>query len=68
MNIRETIKSIWWTPQFQFFMDVIRILLVILLILLILILIKNIETVKLLGSDVCRICMDKTNCFCSCMS
>lgn len=51
---------------FNIIMDGMRILLFIALIIIIYILIKEIEVVKILGSDVCSICMNKTGCNCFC--
>jgi len=60
--------EIWKSNKVQFIIDVARILLVLGLAIIIYVLIKEIETVKILGSDVCRICMEKTGCSCWCMS
>ena len=58
--------EIWKSNKVQFMIDIARILLVFGLAIIIYILISEIETVKILGSDVCRICMNKTGCSCWC--
>lgn len=54
--------------EFIIFMNIARIVTLIGVFILIYIMFKNIEIVKLLGSDVCKICMNKTGCFCSCLN
>ena len=61
------ITRLWMSKEFQMAVDVARILLVVLMIIILYILITEIEAVKLLGSDVCKICMNKTGCTCWCM-
>jgi len=67
MELREIINKIWRDVRFQFFMDVVRVLLVVLVIVFIIILIKNIEAVRLFGYDVCKICANRTGCCCNCL-
>jgi len=42
--------------------------LVLLLLIILYVFLKEIETVKLLGSDVCNLCMEKTGCSCFCIN
>lgn len=49
-------------------MDLIRILLLVGVGIIIYILIKEIEAVKLLAYDPCRVCMNMTGCNCFCFS
>ena len=56
----------WRKPETQFFIDFCRVVLIILVVIAIIIFVKEIETVKILGSDVCKLCMEKTGCFCRC--
>jgi len=54
------------TKEFIVFMNLLRILTLFLVGLLIWYMIKEVEAVKLLLYDPCKICMNKTGCFCSC--
>ncbi len=54
--------------DFNTFIDLCRILLIPILIIIIIILIKEIEAVKILAYDVCKICMNKTGCTCTCIT
>jgi len=66
--VSQKIIDVWKSNKVQFIIDVARILLVLGLAIIIYVLINEIETVKLLGSDVCKICMEKTGCSCWCMN
>lgn len=57
-------KEIYFNPKLQLALDIVRVLLFVLLIVIIVIMIKEIEIVKLLGQDPCRICMNKTGMSC----
>ena len=59
------IDKLYASKTFNRAMDVIRILMLIGVVLIIVILLTNISEVKLLNSDVCKLCMNKTgaNCF-----
>lgn len=57
-------KEIYHNPKVQLTLDIIRVLLFVLLIVIIIIMIKEIEIVKLLGQDPCRVCMNKTGVTC----
>ena len=48
--------------------DVIRVLLIVVLIITLIKLSREIDTIRLLGSDVCKICMNKTGCYCYCLT
>lgn len=65
-------KKPWYnfmsTNQWAVFMNIMRIVTFIGIILLIVYMVKEIEAVKLLGGDVCKICMDKTGCLCTCLN
>lgn len=63
MNIIE----FWEKKETQIAIDIIRVLLLIIAVIVAYILISNINEVKILNSDVCRICMAKTGCSCSCI-
>jgi len=58
------IKQIYYSKQFQIGMDICRILTLILVVILIIIMVKNIEEVKILGSDPCQVCINKTGATC----
>jgi len=62
--IEEGIVKLLKNPVWNICIDIIRILLIIGIIVIIVILIKEIEAVKILGSDVCKICMNKTGALC----
>lgn len=55
------------TNEWVIIINIIRILSLIGVCVLIYIMIKEIEAVKLLGVDGCRICMEKTGCNCFCI-
>ncbi len=63
---KEEMYIFWRKRETQFFIDACRVLLVFLMIIAIIIMVKNIEQVKILGNDPCRVCMEKTSCSCSC--
>jgi len=65
--VNEKLLKFWQKKETQFFIDCCRILLVILCVILIYMFIKNIEVVKALAFDPCKICMNKTGCDCMCM-
>lgn len=60
MKFNELYKS----PGFQKAIDICRILTVVLLIIILVYLFLNIENVKILNQDVCRICEQKTKSVC----
>jgi predicted small integral membrane protein len=64
ISLKETIVNIWRSRTFQITVDVCRILLVILLVLILYKLITEIEAVKILAYDVCRLCENKTGASC----
>lgn len=57
-------KNFWNNPKVITFTNVARIVLVILLIIIIVILVKEIEAIKLLAYDPCKLCMNKTGAVC----
>jgi uncharacterized integral membrane protein len=63
-NIFHKIYNQEW---FKMVIDFSRIVMVLLLILLIIYVWKNVEAVKLLSMDSCKICMDKSGCSCFCL-
>jgi hypothetical protein len=62
--MKEQILQIWQSRTFGIGMDVCRILLLIVAILILYRLITEIEIVKLLNSDPCRLCENKTGAIC----
>jgi len=60
----ERIKNLLRSPAYILCIDIVRVLLIVGVIILIAILVKEIETVKILGSDVCALCMNKTGAIC----
>lgn len=60
MGLRELYKR----EETQMFIDFCRIFIVILLLFIIVYMVKNIEAVKLLAYDPCKICMNKTGAVC----
>lgn len=53
---------------FLILINIVRIVTLIGVIVLIFIMISNIQEVKFLGSDVCKLCMEKTGCTCACLN
>lgn len=64
MNLQQLMQ----TNKFIIFMNLIRIVTLIGVALLIIIMLTNISEVKLLASDVCKLCMSKTGCQCWCLN
>lgn len=60
MNYQNVVSN----PKFIFWMNVVRFLVLLIAFLILFILFKNISEVKLLASDVCQICMNKTGAIC----
>jgi len=67
-QLKNTIRNIMASDRFIIAMNFIRIGTLIGIAILIFVMVGEIEAVKLLGSDVCKICMEKTGCFCSCIN
>lgn len=57
-------KQVYQSKAFQIFIDVCRIALVVLAVVIIIILIKEIEAVKILSYDICRLCAEKSGAVC----
>lgn len=66
--MKKELLKIYQSRAFQICMDLIRILLLVGVGIIIYILIKEVEVVKLLAYDPCRVCMNKTGCSCFCFS
>lgn len=62
--MKEQILQIWKSRTFGVSMDICRVLLLIIAILILYRLITEIEIVKLLNSDPCRLCENKTGAVC----
>ena len=62
MNIYE----LWKKKEVQLFIDICRILLLIMVVLIFYKLVTEIEAVKLLNYDPCKLCMNKTGAICTC--
>jgi len=60
----EVAKPFWKTEEFYFIVNVTRIALVVLMIIIIYKLWVDIDEVKILGSDACELCMNKTGAEC----
>lgn len=56
MNYKEIIESIWKNKLFNRTIDIIRIATFIILIIICIYLIANIEAIKVLGLDPCKVC------------
>ena len=56
--------KLWKSNEFQFLIDVCRILLVVIAVLIFLELVNEIESVKILSNDPCRVCENKTGAKC----
>ncbi len=52
----------------RLYMDLVRIALLAVAAIILVVLIGNINEVKILASDVCQICMEKTGCDCFCFN
>ncbi|GAG11736.1 unnamed protein product [marine sediment metagenome] len=63
-TFKERLVIVWKSRAFNVWMDCIRILTLILLIFIIYTLLTEIAFIKLLNSDVCAICMNKTGATC----
>ncbi len=64
--MNEKLIKFWEKKETQIFIDVCRVLLIPIAIIILIYLIKEVEAVKILAYDVCRICMNKTGCNCYC--
>jgi hypothetical protein len=62
------VREIMSSDKFIIFMNIMRIATLIGVVFLILYIVKEIEIVKLLNSDVCKLCMEKTDCHCYCVN
>lgn len=62
------IKELMSLDKFIIFMNIMRIVTLIGVVFLIFYIVKEVETVKLLNSDVCRLCVEKTGCQCYCLN
>jgi len=62
------LKQVMALDGFIIFMNIIRILTLVMCVGIIIYLYTEIEMVKLLMSDPCRICMNKTGCQCFCFT
>ena len=63
-NLKENVLRVWKSRSFQFFIDIVRIGLLMFAILIFIRLTTNIEEVKILNSDVCKVCENKTGAVC----
>jgi len=63
-----SIHKLWKSRAFNIFIDICRILSLIIIIALAIYMIKNIEAVKFLAYDPCKLCMAKTGCACYCFN
>lgn len=63
-DLKEQLLEVWKSRAFQITMDVCRILLIVIAVLILYTLIKNIDAVKVLNYDACRICENKTGALC----
>ena len=62
--MKEDLIKIWSSRKFQISMDVIRILLLIIAVMIFIKLSSEIEAIKILMYDPCKICMNKTGAVC----
>ena len=60
----EKLIRIWKSWQFNLAMDLCRVLLLIVAALILYYFVKEINIVKMLGSDPCKMCMNKTGAYC----
>ena len=65
INYYEWIRSVMADDRFIVFLNIIRILTFIIIGILAFIMIKEIEVVKILGTDACAYCMNKTGAVCT---
>ena len=56
------------TKDYNLLIDLVRIALLVLAFMIFISLITNINEVKILASDVCKLCIDKTGCDCFCFN
>lgn len=64
MSIKEFLDKLYMNKAFQKFLDYSRFIFLIILIGMVIYIVVNVEQVKLLNSDVCKICMEKTKAIC----
>lgn len=64
VSIFSEVEKVWRNKYFQFGIDVCRILLVIIAILTLITLVRNIEEVKILNNNACKLCEQKTGATC----
>jgi len=64
----EKLMKLIGTKWFNLYMDLVRIALLAVAVIILIVLIGNINEVKLLSSDVCKICMEKSGCTCACLN
>jgi len=64
--MRQKLLDIYHSKRFQIWMDLCRIIMLVVVCAILYKLVTEIEAVKLLSSDVCKICMNKTGCSCWC--
>lgn len=62
--MKKQLLEIWESKIFQIGMDICRILLIIMAVLIFYKLVTEIEIVKMLNSDPCELCMNKTGAVC----
>ena len=67
-ELMKFILGLYKTKYFNLIMDLIRIALLAVAVIILIVLIGNINEVKILASDVCKICMEKTGCTCACFN
>jgi hypothetical protein len=67
-GIYNLIKERMNSDLFVIFINIVRIVTLIGVVFLIFYIVKEVEIVKLLNSDVCEICMEKTGCQCYCLN
>ena len=68
MAISKMWKDLMAKDEFVFFMNLMRVITLLLVCVLIWYMFANIEQVKLLGTDACKLCMEKSGCTCNCFS
>lgn len=61
---KENVLRIWRSNTVQFSLDACRVLLLIIAILIFYVLVSDIKEVKILNSNVCRVCENKTGAVC----
>ena len=65
--LSEQLVEFWNRQEVRFSIDVARFVLIGLAVIIIVILLRDIEAVKVLAYDTCRVCMEKTGCTCTCI-